>query len=224
MRTRVRVAPFAVKEITGEGEFSGYGAVFGNRDAYGDVIERGAFAATLAAHAAAGTTPAMLWQHRPGEPIGVWKSLREDDHGLFVEGALALKTARGAEAHELLRMGALRGLSIGYDVPPGGAEFDRAANVTRLRAIDLWETSIVTFPANPQATVESVKAALASPRDFERILRDAGFSRTLAKRLMAGGYDAVRDLRDAECEEPIDDVKAALRNLTTQIARAARGE
>ena len=28
----------------GEMAFSGYGAVFGNRDSYGDVIERGAFA------------------------------------------------------------------------------------------------------------------------------------------------------------------------------------
>ena len=44
-------------------------------------------------------------------PIGVFDSIKEDEHGLMVKGRLALKTQAGAEAYELLKMGALDGLS-----------------------------------------------------------------------------------------------------------------
>src|SRR3546814_6009325 len=50
-----------------EGTFSGYAAVFGNVDSYGDVIERGAFKATLRAWEEKGKLPPMLLQHRSEE-------------------------------------------------------------------------------------------------------------------------------------------------------------
>ena len=101
--------PFEVKAVSDDGLFSGYGSVFGVLDSYKEVVAPGAFAESLQ-----GRMPALLWQHRAGEPIGVYTAVREDAVGLYVEGKLALKTARGAEAYELLKMRALSGLSIGF--------------------------------------------------------------------------------------------------------------
>ena len=101
--------PFEVKAVSDDGLFSGYGSVFGVLDSYKEVVAPGAFSESLQ-----GRMPALLWQHRAGEPIGVYTAVREDAVGLYVEGKLALKTARGAEAYELLKMRALSGLSIGF--------------------------------------------------------------------------------------------------------------
>lgn len=172
----VRTYALTVK-ASEDGAVEGYGSVFGVRDNYDDVIAAGAFAASLAAHKAAGTMPAMLWQHDSHEPIGVWESMVEDASGLRIKGRLALDTVRGKQAHTLLKMGALNGLSIGF-VSKQWA-YDRDSEVRTLIEVDLWEVSIVTFPANQKARVTNVKSGdIATPKDAEKALRDAGFSKT----------------------------------------------
>lgn len=172
----VRTYALTVK-ASEDGAVEGYGSVFGVRDNYDDVIAAGAFAASLAAHKAAGTMPAMLWQHDSHEPIGVWESMVEDASGLRIKGRLALDTVRGKQAHTLLKMGALNGLSIGF-VSKQWA-YERDSEVRTLTEVDLWEVSIVTFPANQKARVTNVKSGdIATPKDAEKTLRDAGFSKT----------------------------------------------
>ena len=161
--------PFKIKAVSEDGLFSGYGSVFGVIDSYKEVVAPGAFAESLSQR-----TPALLWQHRSGEPIGVYSALREDQTGLYVEGKLALKTARGAEAYELLKMGAISGLSIGFVTRDDS--YDRVTGVRTLKKVDLWEVSLVTFPANDAARVSGVKSidTIASLADAESYLRDAG--------------------------------------------------
>lgn len=175
----VRSYPLTLRAIGADGTVEGYGSVFDVRDSYGDIIRPGAFAATIAAHRAAGTMPAMLWQHDPSEPIGIWSSVTEDRTGLQVQGQLALSTARGQEAHALLKMGALNGLSIGFMVAENGWSYDVATDTRTLTEIDLWEVSLVTFPANAAARVTGIKSGtLSSPRDVVRELRSAGIAET----------------------------------------------
>jgi HK97 family phage prohead protease len=161
--------PFKIKAVSEDGLFSGYGSVFGVIDFYKEVVAPGAFAESLSQR-----TPALLWQHRSGEPIGVYSALREDQTGLYVEGKLALKTARGAEAYELLKMGAISGLSIGFVTRDDS--YDRVTGIRTLKKVDLWEVSLVTFPANDAARVSGVKSidTIASLSDAESYLRDAG--------------------------------------------------
>jgi len=161
--------PFKIKAVSEDGLFSGYGSVFGVIDSYKEVVAPGAFAESLSQR-----TPALLWQHRSGEPIGVYSALREDQTGLYVEGKLALKTARGAEAYELLKMGAISGISIGFMTREDS--YDRVTDVRTLKKVDLWEVSLVTFPANDAARVSGVKSidTIASLADAESYLRDAG--------------------------------------------------
>lgn len=174
----VRAYALSIKATGDDGTVEGYGSVFGHKDKYDDVIAAGAFAESLKSHKAEGTMPAMLWQHDSSEPIGVWTDMVEDEKGLRIVGKLALDTVRGKEAHALLKLGALNGLSIGF-VSKQWA-YDRDTEVRTLTEVDLWEVSLVTFPANGKARITNVKGAeeLAAPKDAERILRDAGFSKS----------------------------------------------
>lgn len=211
----VRNFALHIKAISEDGTIEGYGSVFGVRDNYDDIVAKGAFLTSLAAHKSAGTMPAMLWQHDASEPIGVWTEMVEDDHGLLMKGKLAVDTTRGKEAYALLKMRAINGLSIGF-VSKQWA-YDRDTDVRTLTEVDLWEVSLVTFPANEKARVTNIKAApdeLAAPKDAERILRDAGFSKADAtafvSRVMRMGEER-RDSADSTAQA----MKAAKRLLSS---------
>jgi hypothetical protein len=194
----VRSCVLEIRAVSDDGTIEGYGSVFGVRDDYDDIIAAGAFVDSLKAHKASGTMPAMLWQHDADEPIGVWTEMTEDAKGLRVKGQLALETVRGKEAHALLKLGALNGLSIGF-VSKQWA-YDRESEVRTLTEIDLWEVSLVTFPANSKARVTNVKAAaddVTTPKDAERILREAGFSKADATGLVSRVMRMGEERRDA---------------------------
>ena len=191
-------------QIKANGEsgcFDGYGSVFGNTDRDGDIVAKGAFETSLA-----NLKPALLWQHEQKSPIGVFDEVREDDRGLYVRGRLSLK-GRGEEAYELLKMGALNGLSIGFITK--SAERDPATGVRTITKAELLEVSLVTFPANDLARVDMVKAAGLTEREFERkLMQDAGFSRSVARALMRDGFKGLTAMPGAggqamECKQEI---------------------
>lgn len=146
------------------GEIEGYGAVFGNVDSHGDVIEPGAFRETLAERAKAGRPfPPMRKMHGLNslDPIGVWEKMSEDANGLYVKGRLVgLDTEIGRRNYAMVRDGAMRGLSIGYKVKRARAG---RGNVKRhLESLHLSEVSLVDEPSNSLSVVTSVKFAVAN--------------------------------------------------------------
>ncbi len=140
-------------------EMAGYASLFDEADHSGDIVRRGAFAASLARRGAAGVR--MLFQHDAGEPVGVWDAITEDARGLYVRGRILGDAPRGRAALALVRNGAVDGLSIGFRTlasrprPGGGRE---------LIDIDLWEVSIVTFPmlAGARLSVSGAPAVTAA--------------------------------------------------------------
>jgi HK97 family phage prohead protease len=84
--------------------------VFGNVDQGNDLIEPGAFTKTLQEN----PEVPILWAHDPDQPIGVSATMTQDGKGLRVEGQLAMEVQRARELHALMKMGAIKGLSIGY--------------------------------------------------------------------------------------------------------------
>lgn len=131
-------------------EIEGYASFFDAVDQGGDVVLKGAYAASLKTLAAQGRQVKMLWQHDASEPIGVWDEVREDEKGLYVKGRLLESVARGREAAALIAAGALDGLSIGYRTKKAL----RASEGKRhLQELELWEVSLVTFPMLPSARV-----------------------------------------------------------------------
>lgn len=197
------------------GSFEGYGSVFGNRDLGNDVIEKGAFSKSLKRK-----KPHMvklLYQHKSDMPIGVFDEIKEDDHGLYIKGRLALKTQAGAEAYELLKMGALDGLSIGFRVNPEQVSYDKRSRRRYIKEVDLMEVSLVTFPMNPKATVRSVKnVEEMTIREWETGLRDAfSLSRSEAKVAAAAVTKSFGDQREAETSNA--ELVEAINNLTLTL-------
>ena len=175
------------------GKFSGYASVFGNVDHARDVVVKGAFASTIKSLNESGKTIPILWQHDPHQPVGKFTKLEEDDYGLYVEGELLVNdVAKAKEAYALMKNGVIDGLSIGYYVKQDGYEYDQDKDIFFLKDLELRETSIVTFPCNELAAVLDVKSKLEdgelpSLKEFEKFLREAGFSRTQATAIANGG-------------------------------------
>lgn len=186
------------------GEFEGYAARFGDVDRGGDTIAPGAFAKSLAAHQAAGTLPALLLQHDPAVPVGVWTDMAEDDTGLRVKGRLLMDVQHGREAHSMLKAGALRGLSIGYRTIIAQRDEDQGTRL--LKEVELWEVSLVTFPMQQSAGIDAVKfseleGGVETLSDAEALLREeAGFSRKAAGHFVRRIVTIDRARRDAEAK------------------------
>lgn len=145
---------FAIESANDEsGEFSGYAAVFGNEDEGHDIIQKGAFAKTIAEDF---DRIKILSQHESYDlPIGKPLELREDEKGLYIKGKIS-NTSKGRDILTLMRDGVLNELSIGYDAV--AVEFDGKTGIRYLKEIKLWEVSIVTWAMNDQAKIDDVKS------------------------------------------------------------------
>jgi hypothetical protein len=182
MITQHLACALQVKALGGNGLFAGYASVFGKTDLQNEIVAPGAFARSLKSWRQQNRLPAMLWMHDPTLPIGLWVSVSEDASGLAVEGRLALRTQKGAEAYELLKLGALTGLSIGYRVISSRVDAKKKARV--LTDVDLFEISLVTFPANEAARVSEVKSP--APATLRSELRAAAARLQRAARTLRG--------------------------------------
>ncbi len=193
METKQLEFPLSLGEVAEDGSFSGYASVFDVIDSHNDVVVNGAFKRTLKNR----SDVKLLWQHRMDEPIGVINHLQEDDNGLYIEGKLLLDIQRAKESYSLLKSGAINGLSIGYSVVDYDIDSQSGSRV--LKDVDLWEVSLVTFPANKRSGVTSLKAGEQPQtiREFEHFLRDAGFSRNEAKNISLSGFPQ----READMDE-----------------------
>jgi HK97 family phage prohead protease len=157
MRERKQLScALEIKTLDTQGFFSGYASVFNVVDNQKDIMLRGAFSQSI--HKGMSKVK-FLWQHQQDEPIGSVQLLKEDDYGLFVQGVLLLDVARGQEAYSLLKAGAINGLSIGYS--PVRYQIDPETGVRMLAEVDLWEISLVTFPANNEAVIRAIKSDAA---------------------------------------------------------------
>jgi HK97 family phage prohead protease len=207
--------PMEIKALDDSGTFDGYAAIFGNVDLGGDVIERGAFKEIEKNKEG---QVVVLWQHRSDSPIAA-AEVTQDDIGLKFRGRLVLEdpNARRAQAH--MKANTVRGMSIGFDVMENGYTI-MSSGVRLLKALKLWEISLVTFGMNPLAQVAGVKQReqLTSIREYEHFLREVGgFSKEQAK-ILAKSYRDLPGQRDAdeEADESVA-VDADLLSLCMEI-------
>ena len=198
-----------------KGIFTGYGSIFGNEDQGNDIVKKGAFTKSLTRRPPSKVK--MLYQHKTDEPIGVFTDIYEDNKGLFVKGQLAMGTQKGREAYELLKMGALDGMSIGFKADPDKQGYnENKRGVRTLKEVDLMEISLVTFPMNESALIETVKGNAKNIREWEKILRDAGgLSRTEAK-IGAKALSESLNQRDAEDKQSLADLILKVANKLKQ--------
>ncbi|WP_341764542.1 phage major capsid protein [Candidatus Tisiphia endosymbiont of Beris chalybata] len=159
---------------------SGYASVYNVLDQHNDLIIKGAFASPEIDK----PNIKLLWQHDCTKPIGVIHSLTEDDYGLQVDAIINNKIETGREAIELVRQGAVDGLSIGFNIQLANYNNLNQRVITKAKLV---EVSIVTFPANCQAKITHITKHLPLPnptphnRPPSNFLRDGSCERSLFK-------------------------------------------
>ncbi len=228
------------------GIFAGYGSFFNVKDLQRDTVLPGAFKRTIKNNG--GVFP-MLFNHRPEKEIAITESAKEDNNGLFVKGKLYisddpredLPDARATYIRMKRRKEAGKpiGLSIGYE--PKAWEYDPEDSALPdwqrgrlLKEIKLWEISIVTFPANEQATIQNIKSTEEEINTFMFMIEDfkegrvlSRANRGLVKELIdklkalldaAGGGDDDSD-SDSEKSLPLAALKELADNMSTRAAR-----
>lgn len=223
--TRYLNAPLNLKEDGGGGEdagtFEGLASVFGVMDSMGDIVEEGAFKNTLKEKGAKGIK--MFWQHRVDEPIGIWDHLSESKEGLEVRGRLLIgkNVPTADKIHTLLTAGALDGLSIGFRAVH--SDFDEESDTRKVTEIDLWEVSLVSFPAASGARISDARQvqlqALERIQDLaiEDIEKDREIIRTIL--LEVGVSRGVAEFIASRCEARQND-EEGVRRLLASIKQA----
>jgi len=211
MKQKITI-PLQIKALD-DREFIGHGSMFGNVDLGGDVVMPGAFKRSLAQHRKAESLPQMFWMHDPSRVPGKWTSMGEDEDGLIVKGVLA-DTPLGNEIHTLLKMDAVRGLSIGYSTID--QDYDDDGN-RLLKELELWEVSVVSLPMNPLAQVTHAKSQLSeigeyvpTSREFERTLRDVGCSQSVAKKILSKVFEEETAEPDRSAAQVIELLEGAM--------------
>ncbi len=189
----IKSFPFKIDQVQDSGEFTGYASTFGDTDLGGDVVEKGSFKKTL--RETQGTIP-VLDHHDPTRQIGWNLEATEDHRGLLVRGLLDLNVRVARERLSLMKMavqvGARTGLSIGYRTIKEEPD-KKNPRIRRLKEIQLFEYSIVTFPMNPQAAVTTVKARQDLLHQFLR--QEIGLDKHRARQ-------ALEDFKSLLCTEP----------------------
>lgn len=136
-----------------QGIFTGYASIFGVVDEEDDIMEPGAFADTLATGMASGGVM-IFGQHEDEEPpIGKSLELKEDAKGLYVKGLISA-TPEGLTYRQLIKDRVLTKMSIGYII----LEYEIDKNgIRHIKKVELLEISVVNYPANTGANIESYK-------------------------------------------------------------------
>jgi len=185
-RRRAQTGPLEVR-AAGEGgdiRFSGYAAIFnsptwigapGVESGFQEELHPGAFARTIRT-----ADVRLLLNHDPNVVLARTKSgtlqLAEDQTGLKVDAALA-PTQAGRDLAVLLERGDVSQMSFGFRVVPNGdtwEEFTGSDGNTYqrrvIREVELFDVSVVTYPAYEDTTAALAAAKLVMDR---RLLQQA---------------------------------------------------
>lgn len=196
--------PMELKDLDERGTFEGLASVYGNVDLGGDIVEPGAFKEFVQTKDG---SIRILDGHNTRAAIG--KGKVTDTHlGLALKGRLNLAVSRAREVYELMKDGIIDGLSIGFDILPGGSEITESG-IRKLKALKLWEVSTTPFPMNQSALVSTVKGIerVTDIRELEDLLRDAaGLSRAQAKLHAKAIWSTKTGQREADGEVDVQRV------------------
>jgi HK97 family phage prohead protease len=166
---------FEVKQDEEDQEFvfAAYGAVFGNKDRGGDILQRGAFKRTIDQND--GRFP-LVADHNLGDMgsrLGVAYA-KEDSHGVRVKGHVNTDTQAGREVASHIRHAEKHdlalGMSFGYKVRDD--DFDSDKNARLLKEVENYEFTVTQIPMNPEARVQGVKGLLDDERALEELERE----------------------------------------------------
>jgi HK97 family phage prohead protease len=206
--------------------FDGHASTFWAVDSYATAVAPGAYTRTLKHR---GETRLVLWQHDPNTPIGKTTALKQDKAGLAFSVAITTSTRAGADAMALVRDDVPMGMSIGFQTVKDRTadEHDpldfsqqphlKAKDVRLMTEINLYEISLVSFPANEAAIISAVRSEMEL--DALTTLLDAITADTLDE----GQSALVLQITDAWSQRP-GPAAAAPHSTPVQARRDIYGE
>jgi HK97 family phage prohead protease len=154
---------------------SGYLASFGNRDSYGDVIMKGAFAKSLIERGVGSSSAQKilyLYMHNMEQPIGRFTKLEEDEKGLYFEAEID-PIPLGDQVLTQYSTGTLNQHSIGFYYIWDKTKYEEESDTYYLFEVMLVEGSVVTFGANsetPFTGFKSMDSETCVKEQFDSIL------------------------------------------------------
>lgn len=147
----------SVKDVDGKkGIITGYFAHFNSLDSDGDIIVPGAFAKTIAERGPDSAQPRIkhLRNHLPYEPIGVLKTLKEDQTGLYYESQPGTHFI-GQDTVKMIESGVITEHSFGFDT----IRKEEKSGVRYLKELLQWEgTSLTAWGANERTGAAAMKS------------------------------------------------------------------
>lgn len=229
-------AEFALDPSRGEGFVAGFASKYDGIDSYGDTIVKGAYADVVST----GPLPKMFFNHNTrGVPQGDWTKWEDREDGLYMEGYLDLAVSGSQDIYHSIRAGRIDGLSVSIKAAWDDVEFvddDEYLFGRRIikKVSEVREVSLCTFPADKQARLTEYKcegvqrddiACIATIRDMEKCLRDAGFPKRQAEQMIAVARQAaLREIRaDAQRDADQQKICQLSMQLTDILQRIKHG-
>jgi uncharacterized protein len=179
-----------------------YFAAFGNVDAYGDMIMKGAFTKSIQEHGPGSQSPqkiALLAFHNTREPVGRILNMTEDDYGLKVQ--FALDPIQQADRIMVqLKSGTINQGSIGFQYVQDKTTIDEKTNTWVLNEVQLYEVSFVTIGANENTPFlgfkdnELINAETANRLELEKALKVLPYSQQIELRQLISKSIALKEI------------------------------
>lgn len=181
---RIAYTTLDLREAQNGTTLYGYAAVFDSPSEpmpFIEYVKRGAFTKTIKD----GADVRLLIDHE-GVPLARTKSgtlrLKEDERGLAVEADLDPMNPDAARIISAMRRGDLSQMSFAFRTIKDAWSDDR--NVRELREVQLFDVSVVTFPAYEQ-TVAEIRSRLLQNGQTEPMLADKSTALSVRKAQLA---------------------------------------
>ena len=142
----------------------------------------------------------LLYGHNTNDPkynIGRVVAIEEDEKGLKIEAEFDAENETAQYVRKLAQEGRLYQFSFAFDVKDWGeVELEDGTKANELRALDIYEVSLVQIPANQNAQVIEVKCQGCQAQKSGR--RNSKADEVLLRETLDKVRDAIEELVEIE--------------------------
>ena len=193
------------------GMFDALVSVFGNLDSGGDIVDKGAFAESLAEWSASGKKIPVVWDHQWDD---IWAHIggataEETDEGLLLHATLDLDNPTAAQAYKLLKDGRIAEFSFAARVRDDGWNLETTDDgqvVQHLTGLDLIEAGPTLKGANPDTALLSIKHGVDVIQKEGRVLATKHVETLKSIRESLDGVIAAVDVVEEKADPPTHDL------------------
>lgn len=206
-----------------QGIVTGYFSKFNNVDSDGDIIRPGAFTKTIKENGPQSSLPRIkhLLNHDPSLPLGVLKSLVEDNYGLAYESQIGSHEG-GEDFIKMVESGLITEHSIGFKIikrnqiqsyenylkNPSAGQFE-------ITEVKLYEgSSLTAWGANPLTPITSLKSMgdldmlVAKHEAIEKFCRNSSATDDTIQMLLLHSKQLAQFILDIKRESTLPDEKS----------------